>query len=492
MNSGHPDCPHRCFYINFGEHLQNSWNVNLLYPDAPNQWSDADWTSFLTMIKAFGFTCFEYWIAPTLFDHGALRHEPLYAGFASALRRVTDLAHGLGLQTKYILAPNVLGPRWFHACPNDPQQKKWIVDLWRHWIEQLPATDIVSIFPGDVGGCNRNGCTHETFIDLCLELTDIMRSVNPTVCTEINTWGTPFAGWGSDLRSVPDWDGSYEMITDPKYATPGSDNYEFNGKPDRAKAAMDYLLKRLPAFPAETMVAINLGFSPLGDADRGGDARPYAREIAKIRRITSWDYYLCEGELVTYPHWRLPRIAARRREERSAAPYHGGTCYTMTPKLNLLTFYAAGQLFINPDADPDQISREFCANVFGPEHAILGELFEAFEISAALGMGFSARRHWSKQVLRQKYAEMIEHLEAADVSGCSLPLFPDPETYRQDLLWFARKFMEMAGPNPDRLRIEKEYWAKSVAIYDHIPMSVDQRAHTAAKNFSMVLAQAEP
>jgi hypothetical protein len=477
---------HRSFYVNFGEHLQNAWNVNLLYPGAPNQWSDADWNNFLTMIKAFGFTCFEYWIAPTLYDHGALKHEPLYAGFSSIMRKVTDMAHEHGLMTKYICAPNVIGPRWFHACPNDREQKKLILDLWRHWIQELPGTDIVSIFPGDVGGCNRNGCTHETFINLCLELTGIIKQVNPSACSEINTWGTPFAGWGRDLRSVPDWDGSFEMITDPKYAVPGSDNYEFNGKPDRAKAAMEYLIAQLPAFPGDTMVAINLGFSPLGDADRGGDARSYAREIAKLRRITSWDYYLCEAELITHPHWRLPRISARRREERSVAPYYGGTCYTMTPKLNLLTFYAGGQLFLNPDADPDLVSQEFCSKVFGSEHAILGELFETFEVVE--GMGHFPRRRWSKEVLRQKYSEIIERLEAADVSGCSLPLFPGPETYRQDLLWFARKFHEMSGTNPDRKKIEKEYWEKSVKIYDIIPMSVDQRAITAAKQFSMILS----
>ena len=74
------------------------------------------------------------------------------------------------------------------------------------------------------------------------------------------------------------------------------------------------------------------------------------------------------------------------------------------------------------------------------------------------------------------------------MSGCSLPLFPDPEIYRQDLLWFARKFHEMSGTNPDRKKIEKEYWKKSVKIYDIIPMSVDQRARTAAKQFSMILS----
>ena len=91
-------------------------------------------------------------------------------------------------------------------------------------------------------------------------------------------------------------------------------------------------------------------------------------------------------------------------------------------------------------------------------------------------------------MLAEKYGEIIDRLEAADVSSCQFPLFPDPETYRQDLLWFARRFHEMAGPNPDRERIRKEYWEKSLAIYDHIPRSVDERAEAAATQFSQILA----
>ena len=161
----------------------------------------------------------------------------------------------------------------------------------------------------------------------------------------------------------------------------------------------------------------------------------------------------------------------------------------MKPKLNLLTLYAAGRLFHDPDADPDRISREFCVKVFGDEHAAPGELFEAFEV--VKGWGHYPRRQWSKEVLRRKYAEIVERLEAADVSRCTLPLFPDPETYRQDLLWFARRFHELAGPDPDRERIRRQYWAKSLAIYEHIPMSADERAESAARQFSEILAERE-
>ena len=481
-----PGFTHRSCYVNFGEHLQNAWNVNMFYPGAPNRWGGADWKRFLAMIAAFGFNCFEYWLPPTLYDPRALDGGGIYREFAADLRGVNDAAHALGLKMKMLCLPNTVGADWYFACPNLPDDKRLVLSVWRHWMRELAGTNIIGIFPGDPGGCNRNGCTHETFVDLALELTEIAQRENPSATVEINTWGSPFSGWGDDLRRVPGWDGSWAMLTDARYDTPEYGPPIWNGGPGRAKAAMEYLLRRLPHFPRDTWVSINLGFSPNGDATHGGDARPYAREIAKLRPITTWDYSLAEGELVNYPHWRLPRMAARRREERAAAPYIGGMSYTMTPKLNPLSMYAAGRFFNDPDADPDAVSREFCVAVFGEEHAALGELFEAFEVVP--GWGHYPRRQWSKEVLVGKYDEIIERLEAADAWRCSLPLFPDPEAYRQDLLWFARRFQEMAGPNPDRERIRREYWEKSLAIYDVIRMSADPRAERAARDFSEILA----
>jgi hypothetical protein len=287
------------------------------------------------------------------------------------------------------------------------------------------------------------------------------------------------------MQHVSGWDGTFSMITDPQYAKPEIPCYIWNGTPARAQAAMEYFIKRLPSFPQETMVAINLGFSPDGHAEVGGDARQFAREISKIRPIVSWDYSASEGELINYPHWRLPRMAARRREEVSSAPYQGGIVYTMTPKLNLLSLYAGGQFLLNPDANPDIVSRKFCSQVFGAEHAILGELFEAFEV--VNGWGHYPRRKWSKPALSKAYSEIIEHLEAADPSKCTLPIFPNANEYRKDLLWFARMFMTMAGENADREAIRSQYHEQALAIYDFIPKSVDERTHAAEKGFSQIL-----
>ncbi len=304
---------------------------------------------------------------------------------------------------------------------------------------------------------------------------------------EIGTWGTPFSGWGADLIRVPDWDGSWAMLLqgqcDPKT---GIGAHIWNGNPNRAKQAMADLLRRLPEFPENAMVGINLGFSPDADATCGGCAKAYAREAANIRRISSWDYSVTEGELIVYPHWRLPRTFSRRREERSAAPYYGAMSYTMSPKLSHMGLYAAAQAGIDPDRDPDQVSREFCRRVFGAEHESLGELFEAFEV--VKGWGHYPRRRWSKPEAHRAYVAIVDRLRQANTDRCDLPLFPSPQQYHEDLLWFATMFARLSGPNPDREAIRKEYWNKSLSIYDNVPMSVDERAEAAAKSFSQILS----
>lgn len=100
---------------------------------------------------------------------------------------------------------------------------------------------------------------------------------------------------------------------------------------------MRHLVNRLPDFPDGTSVALNMGFNCDGNPAGDQDARPWIAEIARTNPVHTWDFSLTEGENAVIPHWRYERLFQRRREERAAGPYQGGICYTMTPKLNLLT-----------------------------------------------------------------------------------------------------------------------------------------------------------
>ena len=97
----------------------------------------------------------------------------------------------------------------------------------------------------------------------------------------------------------------------------------------------------------------------------------------------------------------------------------------MTPKLNLQPLYAAGRLFNEPLGDPGEVSRQFCRKVFGPEHERIGELCEAFEV--VQGWGHYPRRQWDKPGLKRAYGDLVEWREAADMSCCEVPVFPEPQ-----------------------------------------------------------------
>ena len=469
---------HRACYVNHGEHLLNAWNANLIYPEAGYQWGVKEWRKFLHMLKAFGYTNFQYWLMPTMFDLPSLKGGRTYERYAETMREVANLARAEGLEIQCLCSINVWGPKWFYACPSIPEERSNLLKLWRHWMRELSGLDAVTLFPGDLGGCNVNGCTHETAIDLDLEIAGIVKEESLDTRIEIGTWGNPFCGWGGDSVVVPGWNRSaIDLMRSGFY---GFTNRDFHGMPDRAVAAFDYLAKRLPQFPPDTIVAINPSLNA------GGDGAVYARRIAERRPVSTWDYYVSEGEGSVSPHWNLARIAHARRTERSAAPYIGGICYTMSPMLNLQTLYAGAQTYIDPQADPTELSTRFCASVFGAEHEPLGELMKLFGVESAMeglteylaGVGDqlvdSSRQRpvtsWTGKELNRAFGRMIEHLEAAKPAACTLPIFPDPETYRQDLLWFARKYHEMTGPNPNRALIAWQYWGKTYGIYNQVPL----------------------
>jgi hypothetical protein len=251
-----PRFPVRICYVNFAEHLQNAFNPNVLFDCPENRWSREDWERFIDMVSAFRYNTFEFWLVPSLFSPEALHGGAIQRRFADTINHVIEYGKRRGVAVHPIHAVNTVGREWHFHCPKDPREHAEIVALWDHWSRSIQGNASIGFFPGDPGGCTRNGCTDETYIELCLELSKIVRRNNPGVKVEVGTWGEPMGGWG-----VPLW----------------------TGTPDRAAKAMRNFLRRLPEFPEGTFTSINLGFSPdCLPNTHGGDGRPYAREAARI------------------------------------------------------------------------------------------------------------------------------------------------------------------------------------------------------------------
>jgi hypothetical protein len=501
-----PQFPLRICYVNFAEHLQNAFNPNVLFDVPVNRWSAGDWERFIDMVSAFRYNIFEFWLVPTLFSPEALRGGKIQRQFAETMNRAIAYAKTRGVLVHPIQAVNTVGAKWEYLCPHVPAEHAQIVALWDHWSRALKGNRCIGLFPGDPGGCTKNGCTPETFVDLCLELAGVVRKNNPDVQIEVNTWGEPFGGWG-----VPLW----------------------SGKPDRTKTSMKYFLAKLPEFPTGTFTSINLGFSPdCHPNTHGGDGRPYARQASKICPVLTWDYSASEGEGTVSPRCRLRRMVERRREEMALGCYSGGICYTMAPKLQCLSIFCSAETWWNPSRTPEAVLGDFGRLVFGDELTAIGPLLEEFEVVP--DWGYYPPFPYSPQRLEKAMARLLPLLEKVPGDADSrLPLATTLAEYRGSLMFYAdlfRKLAEVAiavdetsasarasgkvppdraGPVPiddvdqilaepgdfpqkDRLRalaarlrgldvprLTKSYWDRVYGIYSVIPHPVDPRAQGA-------------
>jgi hypothetical protein len=249
---------------------------------------------------------------------------------------------------------------------------------------------------------------------------------------------------------------------------------------DRADRSMRHLLNRLKDFPPGTTVSINLGFNSDGNPQGDQDARPWAAEIAKTNPIQTWDFSLTEGENAVYPHYRFTRLFQRRREERAAAPYRGGICFTMTPLLNQLSLYEAARSFADPDGDPRAIAEEFFVMLFGEPGRNLVDGYRLFE--ALPDWGSYDVVQMPRAEYHTRMTQLAEALEGVKDSVNTAAVFhPDPETYRAELLFFARLFADLTAPSPDYESLEKSYWNRVYGIYDKLPEHVDPRPRSATR-----------
>ena len=459
----------RIYYNNFAAHLLNVYNPNMLYPGLPNTWTDDDWYKTLEMIKAFGFNTFQFWLVPRLFCREGIDSEYGRA-FIRQMHEIISYAQHLELQVDMLCSLATVGSDWHTLCPNIDDEWDEIRYLWNAWALILPV-DRVSIFPGDPGACSRNGCTALTFIDKSLEIAQLVKKPLPNSEIVLHTWGPPFFGWGN-IAGPEGWQG--EFVQKYQHTAWAFDR-------ERMEHSMEHLLARLPDFPQPTTVAINLGFNPDGKPEGESSAITWANEIAKTYPVETWDFSLTEGENAILPHYRFKRLFEQRRRERTAAPYRGGICFTMTPRLNQLSLYASAQSFLTPDADPEVIISEFYTKLFGPDGKELVPYLPLLEIVPDWG-----KYHHITMPRKTYHAKMrqlsmcIKGLRA--VQSEEFPISPSPESHRRELLFYADLFAALSGPSPDYDRLKASYWQKVYSIYNQLPEHVDPRPHRATDN----------
>lgn len=457
----------RIYYNNFASHLLNAYNPNMLYPGLPNRWSDDDWRNCIDMIAAFGFNTFEFWLVPRLFCREGIKSD-LGQQFVRQINMVIDYAHTRNIEVMALIALTTVGSDWHTFCPNVKEEWHEVRKLWSSWTKALPGLDVISIFPGDPGACNRNGCTAETYIDKSIEIAHLVKHNLPNVEIEFGSWGPPFFGWGI-LEGPKGWKG--EFVQQYQHTAWSFDKA-------RTERCMNHLLKRLPDFPDPTSIALNLGFNPDGIPDGEQSAIPWANEIAKTHRINSWDFSLTEGENAIIPHFRFERLFEQRKRERAAAPYSGGIAYTMTPLLNQLSLYESAQSFLNPDGDHIEIAEDFCEKLFGYGGRELVPYLDLFEVIP--DWGNHAVIDMPKEQYHRKMLELVDLLQSLTPTyRDDFPIHPSPKIWLHEHLFFAKLFRDLSGNSPDFDKLKTQYWNHVYAIYDQLPTHVDRRPEAA-------------
>lgn len=459
----------RIYYNNFASHLLNTYNPNMLHPGLPYAWSDEDWFRTVDMVADFGFNAMEFWLVPRLFCREGLtsnygRH------FIRQMNAVTEYAGKRGMPVIALCSLATVGSDWQTLCPNTKDGWGEIQYLWDAWTKALPNLGGVEIFPGDPGACSLNGCTAETYIDRSVDIAALVRRNLPDSRILFNTWGPPFFGWGI-LEGPEGWQG--EFVQSYQHTA-------WTFAKVRADRAMTHLVQRLPDFPDGTSVGINLAFNPDADPSGDADARGWAQEIARVCPIYTWDFSLTEGENAVIPHYRLERLFEQRLVERESAPYSGGICYTMTPRLNALSLYASAQSFLRPEADHRDVAGEFYEKCFGPEGRNIVAYLPLFEVFR--DWGCYVKIDLPREAYHQQIGELVDYLEGLKAQEEGIALHPGPEEHRQELLFHARLFHALSAPAPDYDGLSRQYWEHVYAIYDHLPEHVDPRPQMATDN----------
>jgi hypothetical protein len=313
----------RALYINDSAHQMNNYNPNLIYNLKTYRWSIARWKRFIDQLAFFRYNVLQIWITPNMFSPDALKGGGVFAYFRDTMREVGAYAKARGIRLDLLNGVNVCVkagirldtislfkdlPVYTYLSPNKPAEKALSLRLWNYWTKAIPEVGIWSLFPGDPGGCMEQGCSPDTYVDIALEISRIIRKNNPKAQIDCTTWH--FFGWGPDFTYF---------------------DYDKNHRLDRG---YEYLISKLGDFPPDSTFGINLNdFTSAGavpSLPNTGSTVKYLDAISKSHLIHTWAYFATEGEGWIDPHYRVPQII-KERDIEARFPISGRICYTMTP-----------------------------------------------------------------------------------------------------------------------------------------------------------------
>jgi hypothetical protein len=426
----------RAIYINDSAHQANNYDPNLVYPVETYRWPIDKWKRYIDQMAFFRYNGLQLWLVPQMFTPKALDGGGVYDYVRDTLRAIVDYARPRGIKVVLTGGINVSVdagtlldtlpiykgmPVYRYLSPNKPEEKELMLKLWDHWSKALPGVAIWQPGSGDPGGCHEEGCGPETYVDLSIEVSKIIKKNSPNTVIDIFPW--QFFGWGTTWPT--------QMRKDTA----------------RVDRGYRYLVSKLDEFPTDTIFSVNLNdFTsepPVRDAGRGGNTIEYLDAIHRKGYVLhTWTYFVTEGEGWLIPHDKVAAII-KQRDIEARYPIAGGICYTMTPSLNILNQFACAEAYWDPQATEPQIMQRFAEGVFGTDDSRVKDIFPSFDVGPIVGYTFAKPADW-KPDYAKLISEMRRNRTVLDSLNFSKPtrfdLIDGAAGYRNELLYYTNLF----------------------------------------------------
>ncbi len=430
----------RAIYINDSAHQLNNYSPNLIYDVNTYRWTLDQWKRYIDQMAFFRYNVLQIWIVPQMFSPEVFQGGGAFAYFRDTMRAVAQYARPRGIALSLINGINVSVkagtrldtlpiykslPVYTYLSPNKKEEKDLCLRLWDYWSKAIPEVGIWQLFPGDPGGCHEEGCGPETYVDLALEVSRVIKKNNPKAIIDFTPW--QFFGWG------PTW------VTEMRKDTA------------RVDRGYQYLMTKLDQFPSDTIFSPNLNDYTSEPAVRGGgfgggSAARYIDQIARKHLVHTWTYFVTEGEGWINHHYKVPGII-KQRDVEARYPISGGLCYTMTPALNLLNQFACAETFWNPSLTEAEIMKHYTEGIFGSSEQKVAAIFPNFDVAPMVGYTFADAPNWQPDFhkILSQLRESRNVLQSLDSQKQPrFVLLASKKDYIKELLYFCELYEQVS------------------------------------------------